>query len=435
MALRESGISHLKAAVPAATCTAIAGTSNETLNELQAQSATRIHMGAVVSSGSPGSANDFSEQVVSITGALESIGTALRLMAEIIGRYSREPWFEAWASHSHCKSSAIGSELYVGKGGGKLKGLECVGVLPQKAPSPAAYLSTPGDARNGSIVTAHADTRLSAAAASAAANLGLISVAAGHSHHEPRVGGDGAARALPAQPPPPPHHIAPEPGGAIGSTRITSMALKMLIEDEEVAVLGQDPTVMRRIQQETNTTGMLAGKVYPGTSLQELTVHGPSLEAVFQAVLLIVTRLGAVMGALRSGGTNVPYGEGRCKILVPKPAAPGLIGPGGATARAVESQCGVRISVDRSSILCTEQVSEQGVLLSGPLSGFHIALRQVVTEVARFAMEPWFNTWVAHSNTGRLIPGLVIFDGIADGVVNGFRSEQGVGTPSQLAPC
>merc|ERR1712061_729101 len=173
----------------------------------------------------------------------------------------------------------------------------------------------------------------------------------------------------------------------------------MGVSADDVNVLGRDPTTMMQIQQATSTIGMLSDQAYPGTNLQELTIQGPSAEAVFNAVLLILNKVGEVMGAVSSGELHVPLGEGRVKLVVPKRAASAVIGPGGQKVKQIRAQSGIRVSVDPNSIPCSDKIAEQAVCLAGPLNGMQVALGLVVTEVANFAAEGWFQAWAAHSNT------------------------------------
>mmetsp|Transcript_874 Transcript_874/g.1616 ORF Transcript_874/g.1616 Transcript_874/m.1616 type:complete len:244 (+) Transcript_874:1-732(+) len=204
-------------------------------------------------------------------------------------------------------------------------------------------------------------------------------------------------------------------GEAAAGYGFAPMALKVLVSGDEVGILGSDPATMMQIQQATGTTGMLSERHYPGTSLQELTVQGPSHEAVFNAVLLILNKVAEVNGAVRSGETNVPPGDARVKLVVPKRVAAAIIGPGGQNVKQIKVQTGVHVHVDPNSIPCMEGISEQGVCLAGQLSSIHGALGHIIGELANFSCEPWFEAWAAHSNTGQVIPGLTLFEGKGKG--------------------
>lgn len=223
----------------------------------------------------------------------------------------------------------------------------------------------------------------------------------------------------------------PGPCGKGGSSSSGRMALKVLISSEEVAVLGKDPIVMQQIQQATNTVGILSAGNYPGSNLQELTIQGPSLDSVFTAILHIYTRLGEVLGTVRSGEIDIPPGDARIKLVIPKRAAAAVIGSGGNQVKALKASTGIRISIDTNSVPCgSSGIMEQALCLIGPLNCMQPAIELVAKEVGNFTTECWFHTWANHSNAGAHMPGMVLFKDMITSRGKG-KGKDGQGDPGR----
>lgn len=184
------------------------------------------------------------------------------------------------------------------------------------------------------------------------------------------------------------------------------MSFKLLLAPNEVEALGRDPGPMRAIKVATNSSGMISEQYFPGSSLNELTVQGPTPEAVFQAVVAILNRIGDLLGAISSGDVGVAPGNGRVKMVVPKNSAAFLVGH---AARILQDRTGICIAVDSTPILCADIGFEQAVVLIGPLCKMQPALEAVTIEVAKCLHDPWFQRWGNHSNTGVFMPGYFMF--------------------------
>jgi len=400
----EPGGCRLRIVVPFMAAAAIIGPRGLTVKQVREQSGMHVHIEEATIP--PGPPTEISEQVVSLSGPLQGAYMALTMIAEVLIQLSTEVWFEAWANHSNCGVPIPGLVLFgdgggkggkaQGKGKGKAKGYRGGDEdLAQRAAHAELYKVPMGHAELSRVPVGHADlSRIP---------MGVLAM---HSNHQqavvesPEIAAASMAAAMPD-----PAGCGLQADGSVAST----MAVKVLISEDEVAVLGQDPATMMQIQQATSTIGMLSDKAYPGTTLQELTIQGPSAEAVFNAVLLILNKIGETMGSVSSGEVGVPLGEGRVKAVVPKRAASAIIGPGGQKVKQIRLQSGIRVTVDPNSIPCSDKVAEQAICLAGPLTGMSIALGQLVAEVAHFAGEGWFQAWAAHSNTGQVIPGLALF--------------------------
>ncbi|CAE8582864.1 unnamed protein product, partial [Polarella glacialis] len=387
----EAGSARMKIVVPYQAASSLIGPGGQRIKELRDRSGMHVHIEELTVP--PGKPHELTEQVVSINGNIEGAKVfvsfqranpkaAISMIADTVGRYSSEPWFEAWAFNSHCGLDFPGLSLFArergkGKDGerkGKGKGRDFGGDLD---------FSPKGWAKGSVRVLCL---------------LGRITVFV----FDDRAGG-GYASGPPAQ-----------------------MTVKMLVSIEEVGILGQDPTIMQKVQQETGTTGMLSESSYPGTALQELTVQGPNAEAVLTAVSAIISRITDVMGTLSSGELNVPPGDVRIKLVIPKRAAAALIGPGGQQVKHIKASTGIRISIDEHSMACGDpSVMEEAVCLIGPANSAKPALEAVVRETANCLSEPWFSAWANHSNAGKHVPGLVLFEAVARG--NSFGGGKGKG--------
>jgi len=402
----EPGGCRLKVIVPTLSAAAIIGPGGSTVKQMREQSHMHIHIEE--STIPPGPPTELTEQVVSFSGPLEGIWIALPLMAEALGHFSNEPWFEAWSSNSHCGLMLPGFALFSNsKGKGKSKSKCCKGKMGKGEEEDYGAM-VPG------LALANMDINQLSPADLASIPPGVLATMMGRAEEGPGAGpSPNGGQVGPAwqQTEMLGNEAGAESAANMGSSQAAGMALKMLVAPEEVNVLGQDSSTMMQIQQATNTIGMLSEKPYPGTTLQELTVQGPTAEAVYNAVFLILNKIAEVMGAVRSGETNIPLGDARVKLVVPKRAAAAIIGPGGQTVKQIKMQTGIYVHVDTNSLPCADGMPEQGVCLAGPLTSLQAALSQVVAEVANFCGEPWFEAWAAHSNTGQVIPGFVLFEG------------------------
>jgi len=399
----EPGSARLKVVVPFQAASAIIGPGGKTITELRERSGMHVHVEEVTIP--PGQPHDLTEQVVSLGGSMDGAKIAMSMIAETVGRYSRESWFEAWAFNSHCGMRMPGVSLKEkGKGTAKGKGLKGDGGMAQDWDGSSDWRFAKGGDIGGDLGSS---IRSYGGYNGSYGSSHGSSYSRGRSHSDvgAPIGSMAAAEA--------------EAGPTLrdgSSCPRAHMALKMLISHEEVQVLTKDPTIMQKIQQATGTTGMLSDSVYPGTFLQEVTVAGATRDSVFSAVLVIVRKLSEALGCLSSGEKNVAPGDVRVKLVVPKKAAAAVIGTGGQQVKDIKAMTGIRISVDVNSLPCGDQrLHEQALCLIGPCSSVQPALEVVVREVANLLPEPWFESWASFSLTGQEFPGLMLFEAVSRG--------------------
>jgi len=380
----EPGGARMKVAVPSCAAPAIIGPAGQQVKHIRTMSGLHVHIEeAVVPPGPP---SELSEQVVSLAGPVEGAQVAISMIAETVNHFVGEPWYDAWANHSHCGLVIPGFVLFLdgkgkapkgkGKGKGKYDSYDRYGPSIGAAPHSNHY--------------------------SGGALYSQSALAPPHSSHSDGYHSDG-------------YHsdgyhsdgYKADPGENNSSGYFT---LKLLVTMDEVNSLSQDGTGMAQIQQATGTQGILGDQCYPGTHLQELAVQGSSADGVFQAVLLMINKISDALGCMSAGDPAVEPGSAAVKLVVPRRAAAAIIGPGGQTVKQLRAETGIKLHVDMTQIPCGETLSEQALCLYGPLSGMQSAIGAVVNEVAHFVNEPWFDTWANHSNSGVVIPGLVLFD-------------------------
>eukprot|EP00931_Biecheleriopsis_adriatica_P003900 TRINITY_DN10564_c0_g1_i1.p1 TRINITY_DN10564_c0_g1~~TRINITY_DN10564_c0_g1_i1.p1 ORF type:complete len:979 (-),score=249.30 TRINITY_DN10564_c0_g1_i1:14-2950(-) len=409
----QAGSARMKVVVPYQAAANIIGPGGSHIQELQQRSG--IYVYVEEHRIPPGNPTELSEQVVALDGTIEGAKIALALIAETVGRFAQEFWFEAWAQNSHCGMEVPGLVLFArDKGKGIGKGFKGKGKFDD--------WSKGGYGAGGFGVSNNYGCGGGAAIPPGGMQNGGYSAAIppggmqnGSYSNGGCCGGSGV--------------VVPPPAGMSGScSGPPPMALKMLISGEEVSALMQDTTVMQRVQQETGTSGMLSESLFPGTDLKELAVHGPSADSVFKATSAIVNRIAEVMGVLSSGEANVMSGDARLKLVIPKRAAAAVIGPGGQQVRHIKATFGIRVSVDTNSLPCGDpNILEEALCLIGPLNSVGSALEVVVRETANLIHEPWFNAWANYSNAGRQhTPGLVLFEAMR-GLVGKGKGKNGEG--------
>lgn len=102
----EPGGARLKFLMPAYAVESFLGPNGEGIQNLQEETAVHIDL------EQPGTTDvyDVSEQVVSMSGPLPGIQTALRTVIGHIGSMVTEPWFPVWATHSHCCAGGVATK-------------------------------------------------------------------------------------------------------------------------------------------------------------------------------------------------------------------------------------------------------------------------------------------------------------------------------------
>lgn len=366
------GEARVKVLVPYRAAAAIIGPAGSQVMSMRQQSGMHIHVEDLSTLGPP---TDVSEQIVSVSGPCEGVSLALSLIFEQVAALSGEPWFETWASHNHTGAVMPGVSLYDGRGKGGPKG---VGKGKAKvSPGPPVGSGTCGSGGFEDVSGAHDDASLPSVPAT------FVAV---------NEGPQGVPLEFPGQ----------------GAPSM-SIFFKLLLASNEVNVLCGDDGTLRKIQNLTKTQGMVSESHFPGCSLHEVVIQGPTPEAVFMSLLTILTKIGEVYGNVSSGDNGVDQGCGRIKAVMPKPCASALIGPGGLKVKTLQEQTGIEICIDTTPIACMDNLTEQAIVLRGALCRMQPVLEAVVVEVANVAGETWYPSWANHSNCGMVIPGLVLF--------------------------
>jgi len=430
----EPGGCRLKVVVPSQSASAIIGPSGTYVKAMRERS--RLHVHVVETIIPPGGPQDgLTDQVVSFAGALAGVQIALSMLAEVVGRFVVEPWFEAWSMTSHCGYVIPGFVLFA-DGKGKAKG-KSKGGYDMPYDSPALYTDSKGKGRDKGKFKgkpAKGDCGKSGYYGKGEMDAMMDYYAKGNSFGKgdmepPMRDYSGKGNSFGKGDMEPPMRDYSGKGRSFGKgdveassagwdgpwSRRHALALKLLMAPEEVSALSMDASAMVEIQQATGTSGMLSETLYPGTSLQELAIQGPGPDALLDAMLLIFKRVADILGTVRCGDPYVPNGDAHVKLVVPTRAAAAIIGPGGKSVKALKANAGIHVHIDATTLPCTPAVSEQGVCIAGPVASMQMALGQIVGEVAKCCKEPWFEAWASHSNAGQVVPGLVLFEGKGKG--------------------
>jgi len=221
---------------------------------------------------------------------------------------------------------------------------------------------------------------------------------------------------------PPPLVLPVGLSGGVGAL----MAIKMLLSAEEaVCIRGKDGSSVQELMASTGTSIQLSDDNYPGCILKELISQGPCVESVLETIVQVSQTILDQNGCLNCGDFNIKQGDIQLKLVVPTPAAKGIIGAGGQAVKLLRQQCGVRCSVDVANIPVGNSMAEQVVSMSGSIDAVNNALPSVVLKVVEVSSEPWFGVWADHSNAGAVIPGLTLFmsKGKGKGGTKGFSPE------------
>jgi len=114
------GDARLKTVVPTKAAAGIIGRGGDNIKQMRAVTGLHIHLDK---SPIPPNGGDIAEQLVTLSGNLAGIQSALPMLAEQVALYAPEPWFPAWAESSNAGTQLPGIELEVDgkgmKGGGK----------------------------------------------------------------------------------------------------------------------------------------------------------------------------------------------------------------------------------------------------------------------------------------------------------------------------
>mmetsp|Transcript_30243 Transcript_30243/g.86686 ORF Transcript_30243/g.86686 Transcript_30243/m.86686 type:complete len:394 (+) Transcript_30243:97-1278(+) len=178
--------------------------------------------------------------------------------------------------------------------------------------------------------------------------------------------------------------------------------MKLLISVKEAScMLGPGGSACREIGQNTGTKLHLSGRneLYPGTYLQELSVKGPSADAVTACLMQVLGRIAEETGRVCSGENDIEEGCARVHLVVPISSARAIIGKGGENIKAIRAGSGLHVHVEEFA-LGVGDAAEQVVSLQGSLEGMATALPNLVEKVAAFASEPGFAAWAATSQAG-----------------------------------
>jgi len=200
------------------------------------------------------------------------------------------------------------------------------------------------------------------------------------------------------------------------------MCLKALVSMREAScILGQGGAASKEIEQVTGTKLHVSGRneLYPGTSLQELSIRGPCAESVGTSLLHVFGKLAEESGRLSCGDEDVEEGGARVKLLVPICAAKAIIGRGGENIKGLRAATGLYVHIDEVAIGPSD-AAEQMVSMQGSLQGVQAAVSNIVEKVAQFMSDPGFQSWAASSQAGAGDP-------IATQVAPGKASGKGKG--------
>lgn len=219
---------------------------------------------------------------------------------------------------------------------------------------------------------------------------------------------------------------------ADNGTGLKVFAMKMLLSCREAGcIIGENGQQIQQIQTQTGTKMHLSSRnvFYPGTSLQELNIQGPSSAAVVAALQRTLEAIVSQRGIVSCGEPNVSIGKARMKTVVPILVAQSLAS---GVAEDILSLTGVRLEAKHEQ--------EETILrLSGSLVGVTAAIIMVAQHLSSYMREPWFPEWAAYSKTAR-IPGshsqqtdlvdeaVVVHDRRAHNIVPPMRGQQRLGT-------
>lgn len=187
--------------------------------------------------------------------------------------------------------------------------------------------------------------------------------------------------------------------------------MKILLSAVEAAFLRKQNSKALQEVRQTNGADIALGSpgvCYPGSALEECNIQGTSSQVVFAAAVHALSLISDTLKKLHSDCGDVETGGARVKMVVPVRVVPTILQE---TAEQLREQAGISIIVDPATVPPgqKDELTEQAIALHGPITGVQLAVAAINTHLANLVHEPWFANWATCSNTGVVVPGMVLF--------------------------
>lgn len=191
------------------------------------------------------------------------------------------------------------------------------------------------------------------------------------------------------------------PRKAPGATAISMPCVFKYLTPETLAsaIIGKGGAVIAQIRTSCGVKIGLTdhGDLYPQTDCRILTAQGNSEEDLNKVSKEIASKLAELVkssGPSEAAGTE---GDLKLKVLLPRAAAGGVIGKGGASIKQLRETSGANISI--SDAAGTFPAADQVVSISGSSEALTAVLAELNRQIQTLNTEHWFSQWATATTT------------------------------------
>lgn len=185
-----------------------------------------------------------------------------------------------------------------------------------------------------------------------------------------------------------------------GTTNITMPCVLKILTPEVLAsaIIGKGGTVISQMRQSTQAKIGLSdhSEFFPGTDCRILTAQGNNEESLTELCRQIIAKISE--SAASSPGEQLGRpDELRLRAVVPRAAAGGVIGRGGAMIKQLREKSGAKLSI--SDPVGSGPGAEQIVDIGGTQQALETVMSEVNHQVQAVNSEPWFQGWASGAGT------------------------------------
>lgn len=165
------------------------------------------------------------------------------------------------------------------------------------------------------------------------------------------------------------------------------------------AIIGKGGAVIAEIRSSCGVKIGLTdhGELYPQTDCRILTTQANTEEDLNKVSKQIVVKLTDVVKSSGPSEAAGSEGELKLKVLLPRAAAGGVIGKGGASIKELREKSGASISI--SDAAGTFPAADQVVSISGSSAALTAVLAELNRQIQALNTEHWFSQWATANPT------------------------------------
>jgi len=158
------------------------------------------------------------------------------------------------------------------------------------------------------------------------------------------------------------------------------------------AVIGKGGAAIKQIREQTGAKLGLTDhhERYPDTDDRVLTCQGPSVDALAEVAVQIVSKVAECAQQTPSDAVG-EVGQLRLRTLMPKAAVGGIIGRGGAAIKQLREASGAKVNIADPN--GQGPGAEQVISLAGSEEALEFCLAEINRQVQAVSEEPWWLDW------------------------------------------